>query len=109
VVACPGHAGQVRPSTYDILCMPSQQVITGLSWTSWRSVAFGRGTLKANNCTPNCATGKFIKYPILVVLWRARPLPNHAGHRYFSRLTWILTGKRPAGVRVPTQTFWLPS
>jgi len=109
VVACQGQGGQVRPSTYDVLCMPSHQYISGLSWTSWRSVAFGSGTLKANNCLPSCAKGKYISYPILVVLWRAQPWPNHAGRQYFSRLTWILTGKRPPGVHVPDQTFTLPS
>jgi len=89
--------------------MPSQQYISGLSWTSWKSVAFGSGTLKVNNCTPSCAHGKYIKYPILVVLWRAQPWPHHAGRQYFSRLTWILTGKRPPGAHTAAQTYFLPS
>ena len=106
VVNC-GH-GQVRPARYDIGCMASQEFLAQLRWTSWRSVAFGGGVLKVNNCTPSCATGKYIKYPVLTVLWRARPWPHHAGHRYFSRLTMIFTGNRPAHVPV-TQTMTLPS
>jgi len=66
------------------------------------------GTLKVNNCTPTCAQGSYVKYPILVVLWRAVSWPKHAGRDYFSRLTWIFTGNRPA--RAPTaQTFTLPA
>jgi hypothetical protein len=106
---CPPGQGQVKPSTYDIGCMASQEFISGLSWTSWKSVAFGSGTLKVNNCNPSCAMGKYAKFPILVVLWRAKPWPNHAGRQYFSRLTWIFTGKRPSVVHVAAQTFTLPS
>jgi hypothetical protein len=38
-------------------------------------------------------------YKILTVLWRPMPWPSHAGHRYFTRLTCIFTGKRPAHAR----------
>jgi hypothetical protein len=103
---CTG-VGQVRPAVYDIGCMSSSEFVTGLSWTSWRSVAFGHGTLKVNDCTPSCAQGKYIKYPILTVLWRARAWPMHSGREYFSRLTWIYTSKRPAHER-SAQTFTLP-
>jgi hypothetical protein len=106
VVNC-GH-GQVRPALYDIGCMASQEYLAQLRWTSWRSVAFGGGVLKVNNCTPSCAKGRYIKYPVLTVLWRARPWPHHAGRQYFSRLTLIFTGKRPAHVPV-TQNIALPS
>ncbi len=106
LVNCAGH-GQVRPAIYDIGCMPSSEYVGGLHWTSWRAVAFGGGDLKVNDCTPTCAQGKYISYPILTVLWRAQPWPGHAGRAYFSRLTWIFTGKRPAHVRV-SQTFTLP-
>jgi len=107
LVDCTGH-GQVRPAGYDIGCMPSSELVTGLRWTSWRSVAFGSGVLKVNDCTPTCAQGKYISYPILTVLWRAEPWPHHPGQEYFSRLTWIFTGQRPGHVPA-AQTFTLPS
>jgi hypothetical protein len=94
LVQCNGH-GQVKPGKTDQPgCMPSQEFFTGLKWTSWKSVGYGSGTLKVNNCIPTCAHGKFISYPILTVLWRAEPRPGHAGQEYFSRLTFIFTGKR---------------
>ena len=107
LVNCAG-TGQVRPAGYDIGCMPSQELVTGLTWTSWRSAAFGSGILKVNDCTPTCAQGKYVRYPILVVLWRARPWPKHPGLAYFSRLTWIFTGNRPAHAPA-AQTFALPA
>lgn len=107
LVNCSGH-GQVRPVGYDIGCMPSSELVTSLKWTSWRSVAFGSGVLKVNDCTPTCAQGKYIKYPILTVLWRAEPWPKHPGQEYFSRLTWIFTGNHPKHVAA-AQTFTLPS
>ena len=107
LVSC-GGAGQVRPAGYDIGCMPSQELVTGLAWTSWRSAAFGSGILKVNDCAPTCAQGSYVKYPILVVLWRARPWPGHPGRVYFSQLTWIFTAQRPAHAPA-AQTFVLPS
>jgi hypothetical protein len=109
LVGCHG-GGLVRPAVYDIGCMPSSEFVGGLSWTSWRSVAFGSGVLRVNNCTPSssCGPRKFARYPILVVLWRAQPWPHHAGRAYFSKLTWIFTGKRPAHTPV-NQTFTLPA
>jgi len=106
---CPPGQGLFKPSTYDNGCMASQEFVSGLSWTSWKSVAFGSGALKVNNCNPSCAMGRYVKFPILVVLWRARPWPHHAGRQYFSRLTWIFTGKRPSVVHTAAQTFSLPS
>ena len=107
LVNCAGH-GKVRPAVYDIGCMPSSEYLARLSWTSWRSTAFGHGGLKVNDCTPTCAQGTYETYPVLTVLWRARPWPGHSGRAYFSRLTWIFTGKRPARAPV-TQTFKLPA
>ncbi|HEY7145849.1 MAG TPA: hypothetical protein VH637_16530 [Streptosporangiaceae bacterium] len=108
-VDCAGH-GQVRPARLDSFgCMPSQQLLAGLRWTSWRSSAFGHGYLEVNNCTPTCAQGRFVRFPVLTVLWRARPWPRHQGRMYFSRLTWIYTGKRPQPHDRAALTMTLPA
>ena len=109
LVGCHG-GGLVRPHVYDIRCMPSNEFVGGLSWTSWRAVAFGSGALRVNNCTPSssCGPSKFTRYPILVVLWRAAPWPHHPGRAYFSRLTWIFTGVRPPHTPA-SQTLALPA
>jgi len=102
---CSGK-GQVRPHPNIALpgCMPSNEGIGKVSWTSWGSTAFGKGDLEVNSCTPTCASGKYIKYPILIVLWRARPWQG--GGRYFSRMTWIYTGKRPRHAAVTHTLTW---
>jgi hypothetical protein len=107
---CTGK-GQVRPSTVPLpFCMTSSELIGKLTWTSWRSVAFGSGDLEVNNCTPSssCGPSKYTRYPILIVLWRAEPWAGRPGDDYFSRLTWILSGKRPSHAPV-THTIALPS
>ena len=71
-------------------------MLRALHWQTWRGTAYGNGVLKVNACTPTCAQGKYIDYPILTVLWRPKAWPGHPGHRYFTRLTWIFIGKRPA-------------
>ena len=105
---CSGK-GQVRPSEATLPlpgCMPSNEFIGNPKWTSWRSVAFGSGNLEVNSCTPSCAAGKYIKYPILIVLWRAQRWQG--GGRYFSRVTLIFTGKKPRHSAV-TQTITWPA
>jgi hypothetical protein len=110
-VALVGCQGQplVTPSVYDNTCMPSNELMTNLSWVSWRSVAFGSGILRVNNCTPSasCGPAGYTRYPVLTVLWAAQPWPQHQGRDYFSKMTWIFTGTRPAQAPV-TQTFTLP-
>jgi hypothetical protein len=104
---CSGK-GQVKPSPTIPLpeCMPSNVFIGKASWTSWASVAFGAAELEVNNCTPSCAGGKFIKYPILIVLWRAEPWKGKKGEDYFSRMTWIYSGKRPSHVALTNTVNW---
>ena len=67
---CAGH-GQVRAGSYDIGCT-ANELLAGLRWTSWRSVGYGRGVLKVDNCTPTCAQGRYIRDPVLTV---AAPYP----------------------------------
>jgi hypothetical protein len=103
-----GDHGKVRPAAEDLPgCMPSNEYMNKLKWVSWRSVAYGSGTLAVNSCTPSCAGGKYIKYPVLTVLWRAETWKGHAGRDYFSRMTLVFTGKRPRGP--VAQTLTLPA
>jgi hypothetical protein len=104
---CTGK-GQVRPHPNIPLpgCMTGNELIGKVSWTSWGSAAFGKGDLEVNNCTPSssCGPSQFTKYPILIVLWRARPWQG--GGRYFSRMTYIFTGKKPHHSAVTHTVTW---
>jgi len=104
---CTGK-GQVRPHPNVSLpgCMGGNELIGKVSWTSWGSVAFGAGDLEVNNCTPSasCGPSKFTKYPILIVTWRAEKWQG--GGKYFSRMTWIYTGKKPRHAAVTNTITW---
>jgi hypothetical protein len=87
---------QTRPSSFVLTCADAGDVLAGLHWVSWGSTAaFATGTEQINDCTPNCAAGKFISYPVLVNLWRPEPLKGHPGTLYFSRVTRVYTANRP--------------
>jgi hypothetical protein len=52
-----------KPSNYIISCADANAGWTGVTWSSWTaSSASGHGFLHQNDCTPNCASGKFIDY-----------------------------------------------
>jgi hypothetical protein len=87
---------EIRPSAMILTCADANDVLTGLHWVSWGTgAAFATGIEQINDCTPYCAAGKFINYPVLVDLWRAEPLPGHPGVLYFSRVTRVYTANRP--------------
>ena len=87
---------QTRPSSFVLTCADANDVLADLHWVSWGSTAaFATGIEQINDCTPNCAAGKFINYPVLVDLWRPEPLPGHPGTFYFSRATRVYTANRP--------------
>jgi hypothetical protein len=87
---------QTRPSSFVLTCADAGDVLVALHWVSWGpTAAFATGTEQINDCTPNCADGKFINYPVLVNLWRPEPLRGHPGVEYFSRVTRVYTANRP--------------
>jgi hypothetical protein len=106
---CSGR-GQVRPSAIWLPDCPSGALIGSAKWTSWGSVAFGSGKLEVDNCTPSssCGPSKYTKYPILIVLWRAEPWTGKKGTDYFSRMTWIYTGRRPSRAPVSQTEVYFP-
>ncbi len=86
---------QVRPGSYVLACADGNAYVGALKWTAWgSSSALASGTSNFNDCTPNCLSGHGHTFPALVVLWGAKPLPGHAGVRYFSQMTIIYTGNR---------------
>jgi len=87
---------QTRPAYFILTCADAGDVLAHLHWVSWApGAAFATGVEQINDCTPNCAAGKFINYPVLVNLWRPEPLPGHPGVLYFSRVTRVYTNNRP--------------
>jgi hypothetical protein len=107
---CSGKA-QVKPSQFILTCADAGDSLASLRWVSWRGVAFGTGTEVINDCFPNCADGKFYRFPVLVTLWRAVAWRGHRGRLYFSRLTEIHAGTRtlPHNRALPVAQTWILS
>jgi len=86
---------QVRPGSIILACADGNAYTGSLSWTAWgSSSALASGTYAFNDCTPNCLSGHGHTFAGLIVLWGVKPLPGHAGVRYFTEMTIILTGNR---------------
>ena len=86
----------VEPSSYVLTCADNGSFLYYLKWTSWTAGrATAAGVHELNDCTPNCAEGKFHKYPAIITFWRPEPLAGHQGEKYFTRITVRYTGPRP--------------
>jgi hypothetical protein len=58
-----------KPTTYLLSCADANAGWTDMTWSSWTARrATGYGILRQNNCTPNCAGGKFVNYRATVTL-----------------------------------------
>ena len=97
LVNCQHHA-VILPRSFTLTCADANDVLTGLSWVSWRNVAFGSGTERINTCMPNCAAGHFHSYRALITLWRPRARGHGTGQLKFTRLTEVYTAARPVRV-----------
>jgi len=94
VVSC-AMTTQVRPGIFTLACADGNAYVSGLSWTAWgSSSALASGKYSFNDCTPNCLSGHGHTFAGLIVLWGVKALPGHAGVRYFTEMTIILTGNR---------------
>lgn len=86
----------IEPSSYVLTCADNGSFLYYLKWTSWTAGrATAAGVHELNDCTPNCAEGKFHKYPAVITFWRPESLAGHPGEKYFTRITVRYTGPRP--------------
>lgn len=97
VFDCPGDATPlVRPRTFILTCADANSLFAKLSWTSWTpGLASAKGLYEENDCNPYCAAGHFHNYPVLVIFWGAKAVPDHPGELCYTMMTEILPGARP--------------
>src|ERR1700727_2038685 len=56
-----------HPKLLTLTCGDGNTVLSGLRWSSFGGTrARARGKLKMNTCTPNCAQGRVVSYPVAV-------------------------------------------
>jgi hypothetical protein len=110
IISCSNKA-QVRPKSYLLACGDGSSGLTKLHWVSWAAgTATATGDFSFNTCTPNCAQGKYITSPVLVVLWQPTAVPHQTGERQFMKMTIIYTGKVPAkSAQSFTESLWYPT
>jgi hypothetical protein len=94
---------EVRPATIIIACADDNLSLTRLRWTTFGATqAHASGHYYVNDCTPNCAAGRFHSYPITLILSKAKVCPD--GHDDYQSAAVTFTASRPAGeksARVP--------
>jgi hypothetical protein len=87
---------QLHPSTIVLACADYNLELTKLQWSSFgNSDAYAHGDYYANDCTPNCAAGKFHSYPVKLVVSAAKLCSDH--YDDYRRATVTFTGGRPPG------------
>jgi hypothetical protein len=84
-----------RPRSVTLTCGDGNTVLSGLRWSSFGGTsAQARGTLEMNTCTPNCAAGRVVKYPVTVQANDQRTCK--VGLRVYDKVTLKFTGRAPA-------------
>ena len=77
---------QVEPSTFILACADHNSFLANVTWSSWTAAtAIGTGTYWQNDCTPDCAQGRFKSSPGATIEL-SRPIATSAGVE-FTNLT----------------------
>jgi hypothetical protein len=83
-----------RPKSLTLTCADANTSLSALRWSSFGGAsAMATGTLDLNTCTPNCAAGKVVHYPVAVAA--SAPRSCKAGLRVYNKLTLRFTGRPP--------------
>jgi hypothetical protein len=98
VMALPNCLGkpEVRPTMVTFACADGNFSAEKLHWTSWGGPsAVANGVAQSNDCTPNCAAGKFHSYRIRVIISGRQACPG--GRPAYSSVTFAWPGANPGG------------
>jgi hypothetical protein len=91
VVTCQGEL-KSQPETI-LLSGDGSLFVNDLSWTGWGSEgATGHGTLKIDNCEPNCAQGGFKDFEATIVVDDLTPY--HSGKQAYDTMNVDAPGSR---------------
>jgi hypothetical protein len=84
------------PKEFVITCADANYALAGLRWHGWGTArATATGSARANDCTPDCASGHFHSYRMTAVADR---LTRCGAARVYARLTIVYAGPRPKGI-----------
>jgi hypothetical protein len=93
-----------RPGSLVLACADANYELSQIGWNTWAG-AFARGIaeVRANNCKPNCAAGRFHSYRAQVI---ADKLTRCGSAKIYLRLTILFTRTRPAGYKPADVHTW---
>jgi len=84
-----------RPKTLTLTCGDANTALSKLRWSSFGGLsAQARGTFEMNTCSPNCAAGKVVSYPVTVKA--SDPRTCKGGLRVYNKLTLQFTAMAPS-------------
>jgi hypothetical protein len=84
------------PAQLMLACADGNYYLTHLTWKHWgKSLASASGTVRANDCKPYCAAGRFHSYPATVTVDR---LTRCNSAHYYARLTIVYANARPEDI-----------
>jgi hypothetical protein len=84
-----------RPKQVTLTCGDGNTALSGLRWSSFGGVsASAAGTFEMNTCTPNCASGKVVRYPVSVKAYDTRSCKR--GLKVYNKLTLKFTARKPS-------------
>ncbi len=98
-----------KPKNFTIFCGDGNEYLASATWSSWtKSDAKGKGTVKANDCTPSCASGHFHSYAAKVKL--TKPIScSGQKHKVFSRIKLTYVKKHPGPSKVERDNLFCPT
>lgn len=95
-IALPDCEGalQVRPARVTFACGDGNFFARDLRWSSWGArTARATGTAEINDCTPNCAAGKFHAYRVALTASGRQSCPD--GRPAYASVMYAWIGKVP--------------
>jgi hypothetical protein len=88
---------QVRPSSIQVGCANARLSLTRLRWSSFGGLtAHGRGSYTYNSCRPDCARGRVISDPVVIVLSRAAICQDRFDDYRLATVTFGAVRPKPA-------------
>ena len=94
---------QVRPSQVIFACGDGGFSARNLQWTGWgENFAAAIGIGEVNDCTPNCAAGKFHSFRIVLIASGHQACPE--GRPAYRTVTYAWVGRSPSPAYAPSST-----
>jgi hypothetical protein len=85
---------KVRPAQIIFACGDGNFSVQHLKWTGWgESFAAALGDAQLNDCTPNCASGHFHTYRMMLVVTGRQTCPD--GGAAYQAVTYAWIGRSP--------------